>query len=257
MDKNSFLASGMVEKYILGLTTDEEDRIVERFMESNEDIKAKIFDGQDCLYENFKGHIQTSKLNNNPSEFSTLDALEKDQEEYTNVSPPIAKWLQYAVIATLAISTFYFWSSNQSLISQNNALTSEVNSYEGAIESIDKEKATLVSNEFILTHSATERVQLRGTNLSPDASLLAFYNPTAEVLMIKINKLPTPPNGKYYHMWADVNGEMIHVGSLSNDAVNLTTLSFVSQATSLNVTIEDLPDVEHPDVSQLALIGSI
>ena len=75
--------------------------------------------------------------------------------------------------------------------------------------------------------------------------------------MIKIDQLPPPPEGKYYHMWADVNGEMIHVGSLSNDAVNLTSLSFVSEAASLNVTIEDIPDVDHPDVNQLALRGEI
>ena len=229
MDKKAFIASGLIEKYILGLTSEDEDRIVEKFMESDDDVKAKIFDGQDCFRGKSRSKISISR----------------------------GQLLQYVAIGLLAVSTFYLWNSNQSLNQTKSTLSARLDDCSDSFAAVDTEKATLTSNEFILTHSATERVRLRGTNLSPEASMLAFYNPKAEVLMIKIDQLPPPPEGKYYHMWADVNGEMIHVGSLSNDAVNLTSLSFVSEAASLNVTIEDIPDVDHPDVNQLALRGEI
>jgi len=251
MDKQSFIASGLIEKYILGLTSEEEDRVVERFMESDEGIKAQIFDGQDCLYEKSKVLAKPAPFAAKRNILDQIEGLEEAEKEYSNVSPALGNWIQYAAIGLLAISTAYYWNSNRILTTENTALTAQLDEVNESYVAIDEEKATLTSNEFILTHSATERVQ------SPEASLIAFYNPQAEVLMIKIDQLPPPPEGKHYHMWADVNGKMIHVGSLSNDAVNLTSLSFVSQAESLNVTIEDLPEVDHPDVSQLALSGSL
>ena len=257
MDKQSFRASGLIEKYMLGLTTEAEDRIVERFMESDPDIKTQIFEGQYSLYERSKAYAKPAPLGSKKAIFDQINALEKEEQQNTNKSSSISLWLQYAAIGLLAVSTFYFWNSNQSLNQTNGALSAQLEECSDSFAAIDTEKATLTSNEYILTHSATERVQLKGTNLSPEASMLAFYNPKAEVLMIKIDELPPPPDGKYYHMWADVDGEMIHVGSLSNDAVSLTSLSFVSQAASLNVTIENLPDVDHPDVSQLALSGNL
>ena len=151
MDKKAFIASGLIEKYILGLTTEDEDRIVEKFMESDDDVKAKIFDGQDCFRGKSRSKISISR----------------------------GQLLQYVAIGLLAVSTFYLWNSNQSLNQTKSTLSARLDDCSDSFAAVDTEKATLTSNEFILTHSATERVRLRGTNLSPEASMLAFYNPKA------------------------------------------------------------------------------
>ena len=40
MNKEEFLTSGLIEQYVLGLTSPEEDRIVERFAEEYPEIEA-------------------------------------------------------------------------------------------------------------------------------------------------------------------------------------------------------------------------
>ncbi|MBK6949696.1 MAG: anti-sigma factor [Haliscomenobacter sp.] len=100
-------------------------------------------------------------------------------------------------------------------------------------------------------------VTLQGTQLAPGSRSVVFWNPTKKTAWLNPGGLPAPPPGHQYQVWADVDGEMIPLGLIQPDGGDLHQIQYVSQAASLNITIEPLGGSDHPTVSKLMASGII
>ena len=235
MNKDQFLKSGLLEQYVLGLTTPEETATVERYIHDFPDIRSKAA----SLRKEVDQYTRQS-LPNIPS-----PAAQRAQAPAS-----IPTWAAWAAAAMIAACVFFAngWSKADGQIQAN----------EQALKNCQTERsACLQTAEMLafLEHEDTRPVYLNGTNLLPKAKALVYWNHTAKSAYFNPIRLPQAPEGSQYQIWADVEGVMINMGLIEPKSLHLQALRYIPQAESLNITIEPVGGSEHPTVANLCLNG--
>ncbi len=198
MNKDQFLKSGLLEQYVLGLTTPEETATVERYMQDFPDIRSKVA----SLKKEIDAYTKQS--------FPNIPLPASQQ-----VAAParIPAWTAWAVAAMIAACVFFAngWYKADGQILAN----------EQALKNCQTERTACLQTAQMLAfleHEDTRPVYLNGTPLLPRAKALVYWNHTAKSAYFNPIRLPEAPTGHQYQIWADVEGVMINMGLIEPKA---------------------------------------
>lgn len=245
MNKEQFLNSGLLEQFVLGLTSPEEDKIVQeylhRFPELNNELNA--------LHNAMEQYALQHSIPPPKSQYSA-DTFESNAQVSISDSDYGFNWSLLTAVL-LACLSFYLFRSNQQ--QQKNIL--QIEAEHAALKtycqaSQDKVQAQLLILDKI-QHPNTQSIVLAGTAIAPAHFAIAHWNPTLKEGWLDPTKLPILPKGKQYQVWADINGEMISIGLIPPNSRELISIAYLANAESINITEEALGGAEHPNVSLL------
>ena len=226
-----FLDSDLLEKYLLGTTTDEEKLQVERYIA----IHPKVRETYNELQENLEHFAKLHAVK--PPEGLKERILSQIKEEQGNRN----HYLKYVVAASIAVfmfasASYFLWDQNQSLQQQNMVVNNEIK------ELKEDMKAQLedVRNQFIvLNNPQTKKYHVNGNKKAKELKAVAYINPVKKLSFINVKKLPNLPKDQCFQMWAEVNGEMVNLG-IVKEAIGkekLLALPYAENAISY-ITIE-------------------
>lgn len=266
MNKEQFLASGLLEQHALGITTAEESQFVERYLESFPDIRKeytamrKALDQYASQYASQPPEALRSQI------ISAVDGEAANSQQSNDPVPGSGsirlqqsgwvRYLSYIAIIALGAGLFFVDRQNNNLEQELQASKNQLTTCEEANKAL-RESSNLYA---FLSHGATEQIRLSKISPSGDnLSALAYWNPKEEKAFFNPLQLPATPRGKQYQIWADVDGEMISVGLLEPDfkVGQLATINYIPDASSLNVTLEPAGGSEHPTIENLLVNGKI
>lgn len=265
MNKETFLASGLLEQYALGITSEDENKVVEGYLQNFPEVRQEYTNMRKALdqyaqrYATQPPEVLRSKV------MGAIDDQSMQDQDYNEPIPgkgsrrltsqSYSRYLSYGALLIMAVSLFF--------LNQNrNQLERTLNEKTEALAKCQESNSVLQESSGLfafIQHQATHTVLLNSTGNVPRVRALAYWNPAEEKAMINASQLPAPPQGKQYQVWADVHGEMVSVGllALKEHSERLTRIQFVPEATSLNITIEPLGGSEKPNVSSLLVNGKI
>ena len=226
-----FLDTDLLEKYLLGSTTDEESFQVERYIAMYPEVKETYDELQDNLEAYAKMHA-----------IKTPEGLkERIIARIRGEKAGRKRFFQYAIAASFtaflcAAAAFFFYSQNQNLQEENDMVSNQIK----LLEQDMKDQLEDVRNQFIvLNNPKTKRLNVKGNQKAKELKAVAYINPVKKLSYINVSKLPNLPENKCYQMWAEVNGEMVNLGvikeSMSQD--NLLALPYSDEAVGY-ITIE-------------------
>ena len=92
--------------------------------------------------------------------------------------------------------------------------------------------------------------------LGTGKSLTVTSKIIASVPSEPLTSLPKLKGDKTYQIWADVDNEMLSIGTFSNSE-ELIALGYYDDATSLNITVEPKGGSDHPTLSTLTASKAI
>lgn len=233
MDKEEFLASGLLEQYVLGLTTPEEDREVERFARKYPDIAEKII--------TLRGGVQKYA----------------EEQPIPKVKAAKAGYFPYILVIILAIGLLWQWKAHRYTAAELLKVNAEYAAFREGCENDHKENIAAAQVYELLRAPHTHQVNLHGTALAPDAHAMVYWNPERQRVYCSLTNLPAPPAGKQYQLWAEVRGEMVNMGILTAMPMQLQPMLFIQAAESFNITLEPMGGSDHPDVGQLYANGKV
>lgn len=234
MDKEEFLASGLLEQYVLGLTTPEEDREVERFARMYPDIAQRLKELRRGIEKYTQEQDLPVKKNRRPIEY-----------------------LLYVASVVFAVCFLWQWAGHRQTIAQLSATEAAFATFKEHCENDRKENAAAAQVYELLRAPHTHHANLRGTALAPDAHAMIYWNPEKRRVYCSLTNLPPPPAGKQYQLWAEVRGEMVNMGILTAIPIQLQAVIFIEAAESFNITLEPIGGSEHPNVAQLYASGKV
>lgn len=238
-----FLDSDLLEKYLLGGTTDLESMQVERYIAMYPEVRDAY-----------------NELQDNLEIFAKLHAIEAPQGLKDKIKSRLKaersgrkKFFRYAIAASITaimfagISTF-FWNQNQSLQQENSVVINKIK----LLEENMKEQLEDVRNQFIvLNNPQTKKYNVKGNQKAKDLKAVAYINPVKKLSYINVSKLPHIPESQCFQMWAEVNGKMINLGVIeeAGDQQKLMALPYAENAVGY-ITIEQkggnhVPSVEN------------
>jgi anti-sigma-K factor RskA len=232
MNKEDFLVSGLLEKYVLGLATLEEREVVERFVKQYPDIQVEL----EALQQAMGDYAETQ---------AELPPKRK------KAAPSRLWWL--TAPAFLALGFVSLWEYRQwGLATEQIArLSAEYATLQQRCAQTQARHEEIARLHAFVHHRHTRAVYLHGTAVSPEAIAIVYWNKEARRAFCNPGSLPAPPPGKQYQIWADVKGEMIHIGLLSHPGDDMQTIRFIDHAKSLNITLEPTGGSKHPTVELL------
>lgn len=247
MEENvkEFLESGLLEEYMMGLTSDADTQKVEQYIQQFPEVK-KVYNQLQDDVELFAQKYRSSM----PPELK--EKIMKKVEDKPN-SSAWNKWSSMAAGVALVFltSTLFLFYQSKDLQQENQQLRSDFAALQKSCEAQGAAFASLEQEHAILSHHLTQKISLKGSGLGEGIAATAYWNKKAEASFMKYQNMPQAPDAHCYQLWADVDGKMVDMGVLPKSNDGLMTLPFKVDATSLNITVEPTGGSDHPTVSRL------
>ncbi len=239
MDKASFLESGLLEQYALGIVTPNEEREVEAHLEEFPELREELEQMRQAMEAYALNHAIPPPLDAKSQIIKDIETLEKHAAPPTSASN-LPSWLIAACLTALCIACgLSLWQINR-LQKDNQSL---VNGLEECSRSNDQ--------YALISDPSTRPFQLQGSANAPTASALVYWNPLQKKALLNAAALPPLPENEQYQIWADVDHVMLSLGTIDKDQIAFQNIEYLDNATSLNITIEPLGGSKTPNVARL------
>ena len=269
MNVQEYISSGIVESYVLGLSSPEESAEFERMCAAHSEVLA----ARNAFEIQLEKGFQEQKLEP-PRELKARIFSEIGRDKSPASHTPLAKpslvprigFARYVAAASLillagsVLLNFYLLSQykktiakNEELIAaetqvanNNKVLQTKMLGYENAI--------SLMQNPQMLV------VKMPGVPKSPAPSSLAtvYWNTQSKDVYLLINKLPVPVPDKQYQLWAIVDGKPVDAGIFDmTEGISFVKLKTIPKAEAFAITLEKKGGSSTPDMDAMFVMGKV
>ncbi|MEM1119237.1 MAG: anti-sigma factor [Bacteroidota bacterium] len=259
MAEKKHIERALLEQYVLGLTSEEENKIIETYLARHPELAAEVKESQQFL-EDFAMEYAIDPPSHLKGEVlkAVKSAAVSEPKTRTKLAVSWITGIAAALALGFAFTTFLLYQQQSNLQNQISALDNQVQQLEGQNTKLVN-KSTQINQQFsTLTDINTDHVHLRGSELSPQALIVVYWNEIDKNAYLNVVELPDIPDDKSLQLWADVEGEMVDMGVLETTAENgLIQVPYIPNAESLNITLEPKGGSKTPNVKQLYANGEM
>lgn len=247
MTKEEFLKSGLIEQHVLGLTSPEEEQVVQQFLQLHPELQAEV----EALHHAMHQYASQYAI---PSMEGQMDDSVADSHSAL-ATPQVSRVWLYGLLVLFGIGSFFLWRQTQQ---QGQSIIQLEAEYAALASYCEQHEQKARAAQALLDKTklpSTAKYMLSGTAIAPDHFAVAYWNPELKEGWLDPTKLPTLPADRQYQIWADVHGEMISIGLIPKGNDALVTINYLPEAESINITQEALGGAQHPNVGLLTVNG--
>lgn len=264
MEVEKYIASGILELYVAGALTEEENTEVYQYAHEYPKIREEILAIESSVLELTKS--VTPKFAKR-KDFDDLKVRIGERKGTTVVQFPKEKtnWSAYsgwaaAIILGLGLAWFYV---------QNDQLKIDVKVTEQENQVLEQQifeaRGSLTSQNELLQNLRDKNitvVPLGGQEVSPTSYAKAYWNKEQDKVYIDAQGLPQPPDGMVYQVWSLKLNPLTptSIGLLddfASDDNKIFTLNNPNQSEAFGITLEAAGGSEGPNLEQLYTLGAV
>jgi len=282
LDLKEYIASGILEAYVLGQVSPQEKQEVE--------CLSSIYPAIDEALQDFQISLEKVADQNavTPPEglkekvlskvYEKIDQDQKDEiieHDFTAEKKPASnnkdqkntwKLMAAAFFALFLIATVVFINTR----SDNKVLEERVAELKSDIQS-KRQKIQVVSTDYsaqlqkknellqFLSDTNTRRVVLKGTDLSNTSLVNVFWNKVNSRVVLQVDQLPSAPAKKQYQLWAIIDGKPKNMGVLpkKQKTAFIEVSKKTKSAAAFAITLEDEGGRPAPNLDQMYVVGNV
>ena len=272
MDIHAYIQSGLIESYVLGLTSAEETAEVERLRSQYVDIDEAINEFSLALEKTAFEHAVTP-----PAEAKAkLLTVIQNENQLNKVIPiyhnndaqalearirNIRTWRMIAAASIIflivsAASNIYLYNkysdkkeAYQSLLSERETLQANNQVYQTQLKEWQAAAAMMADTMMAM-------VKMRSPKGKGDAATV-FWNTRSKDVYVMVNKLPEPKTGRQYQLWAMVDGKPVDAGVLDPSCTSVCKMKNIPKAQAFAITLEKEGGNSTPNLKALYVIGDV
>lgn len=245
MNKEKFLNSGLLEQYLLGLTSPEENQTVEQYLQAFPEIQEELRIMKRAMDSYVAEHIDSIAIDK-PSLQGAFPSY--NSSEYNDDNPPSTSGFNWPLTFTilLGILTFFLFQSKESKQQDVNILEAEYAALAKYYDQDYQQKGLQLSILSKIQDPRTASVVLTPTD-PIDASFAVYHwNTSRQESWLDVVQLPVLEKNKEYQVWAKVAGTTTQLGTIPNDDHQLLELPYSGDAQEIFITTGN---GEHPPAS--------
>jgi hypothetical protein len=223
MKNKDFFNSGLLEKYIMGLTTPEESERVEELIANFPEIKAHYL-----------------KLSQQINEFAENQAIRRP----ASLLYPGKRALQLMTVValTLTFSNIFQYRENLKNIKENNSL----------LLLLDQCKINSPPEIILNPQSRSKDLQ------TPFGNIKFFYNTDSKKGLLYLNALEKAPDGFHYQIWEELEDSITSIGFIPNSKLKEPILIHISnESKNIHLTLECENRPRWPNLETVVLKTSL
>ncbi|GAB3959193.1 hypothetical protein GCM10028805_54850 [Spirosoma harenae] len=272
MNITEYIASGILESYVMGAVSDQERREVECLSSIYPEVRQEL-DQLSAALENYAlshsveppASIKDKLLKE--LEFGGPKVIAEEKSEAIVRPLPVdgptyrVTWIVAASMGLLLLLfSFYLLSELRTNQKTLAAARTSNESLQADIRQL-KDSQTRTNQTLALLHQPGLRtVELKGNEKAPQGDLLVFWNTATHQVAIDVRSLPALPADKQYQLWSMVDGKPVDAGVF--DATNGNELvqrlnRTVLRADAFAVTVEKRGGSPTPTLSTLLAVSPV
>ena len=239
--------SDLLEKYLIGQTSESETEIIEGLINTNPQVSA-AYEKMQCeleLVSQVNGvEPPAHLLANILSEIDEKPVVKLQPNTNANTKPERKRtWASFAVAASVAAllfgaTSYKLYQQNQQLISENQVIVDEIFDLRTDISSNHSTLDFLRTQLDQLNNPETEKYVLKGDRRAKNLKTVVYINSKEKTSKLDVVSLPTLQKEQCYQIWADIQGKMVSLGILNEADRRLQNIPYTEDALGLSITIE-------------------
>ncbi len=260
MNIQDYIASGILEQYLMGLLTDTERQEVERNLAQYPELREEL----DRLEHTLESYLSLHRRPAPPG----LDAevLKRINDDVPTPPPAAAgksspwPWLLGLLALAALLACWWLYQQRASQQDTIDRLTTELAELQAACDQTRQDSAVLEQQLAIIRNANTRLVQMRGTPKAPEAIASVYWNTNDQKAYLDVISLPDPPTDKQYQLWAIVDGNPVDMGvfEVVIDSSGLQEVPFIANAQAFAVTLENRGgSTTGPTLEEMVVIGNV
>lgn len=226
-----FLDSDVLERYLTGETSQEETLRAERYITLYREVREVY----DMLQDNLEAFAKMY-ARKTPEGFKAILLNSVKKEKATR-----RKSFRYTIAASVALmifasSSYFFWDQHKNLQQDSTQVTRKI----AYLEEHMKDQLEEMRNQFIVFNNPnTKTYTVQGENAGKELKAIAYINPVKKLSYINVSNVPSLPENQCFQMWAEVNGELVNLGTIKQrgDKDKLLALPYADNAVGY-ITVE-------------------
>ncbi len=251
MDKTYIIENGILAQYVLGELNLTDQKRVEQTLNQHPELQELLIEIESS-FENLANDNEVDVPISVKNEIFNEIARNKTKMIPLDVTQSKTSyiWIAASVAVLMFIGYIYLFSELNSLNADFQTVSEENKDLNNQIEELNS--SLKETNNWLATvnNPETEKYVMKGNKLMPEATVISYVNDVKKSVVIYTKELPELDNDHDYQMWADVEGVMINMGVIDKSK-EMLAMTYISNAESLNITIEPAGGSDHPNVSQL------
>lgn len=264
MNVEEYIASGVLEAYVLGGLDPKEVQEVEQMASRYPEVKKEIFSLQDA----FESYAEAIAVNPRPELKNKIMASLPEsaaQVGYTTSStaafPSYYKYATAASVALMVISStlaVYFWSRWQGAEEKLVALEEQTTRYADQINKANYRINQLADNFDAAMDTSVVKINMKGVAAFPGSLAVVLWNKNTSEVFIQPGNLPDAPEGMQYQLWALKDGQPIDAGVFeTNIRAGIQKVKPIEMAQAYAVTLEKKGGSKVPTLSAMYVFGEV
>ncbi|WP_456437153.1 anti-sigma factor [Psychroserpens sp.] len=263
MDINAYIESGILELYVAGQLSEQENQEVYELMHKHPELLKEVLSIEAAIVK------LTAATSPNKNE-NTLQRI-KDQLKFGNNSKvvqmpkPKTNWLAYTGwAAAILIGAGLFWTLNQN--KQLEVQLSDADLEKAYLETqIVDAKTNLAAKENLLNILRDRNiisVPLRGQGNFADSYAKVYWNKEHNSIYLDAQGLPDAPEGKVWQVWSLTLNPLTptSLGTIANfntDENKIFTIANANESQAFGITLEPAGGSTSPTMEQLHTLGIV
>lgn len=272
MDIQAYIQSGVIESYVLSLTSAEEAAEVERlriqYIEVDEAINEFSSTLEKTAFEHavipppeLKAKIFAEIQNENQSGKIAPLARDYNQQALETRTRNIRTWRMVAAASIIllivsAASNIYLFNQYSDKKEAYQALLSERETLQANSQVYQTQLKEWQSAAAMIADTGMAMVKMHSPKGKDDAATV-FWNTRNKDVYVMVNKLPEPKTGKQYQLWAMVDGKPVDAGILDPSCTSVCKMKNIPNAQAFAITLEKEGGNPTPNLKALYVMGSI
>jgi len=242
-----YIASGIIESYVMGLASESERAEFEQMCAQHPELVAERRKFEESL------ETYASEQAARPPREVKAKILKAIITMESSTKPRSIGLLRFvaaaAVILLLGMVVLYYQinQQNKDLTSANKELTDRATQDEGAIDKIKIEEKS-VGNAIV--------VNMVGTKIAPKSSANVYWDSTNSSVYLVVKNMPQLPSDKQYQLWALIDNKQKNLGVFdATDKNIILKMDSTKKAQAFAITIEKKGGNPTPTLDSLTSIG--
>lgn len=251
MDIQQYIASGIIEMYVMGLCSPEEEKELEQLQHQHPELQEAILQYEKEMEDKM---LQNSTLPTAETDKRILKKLESLQAPVIPITSAITgkriNWLKpvaAAAVLLLGISAYF----NYSLYNKNKK--------QEALIAASTSSPLPAGDYAVITNPSITPVAMYGVGTHTICRCTMFWDKQTGKAYIMIHHLPKSSSSRDYQLWAEVDGRTVSVGII-NDEIRgrfIEVTNVPGQSVAFKVTLENAGGAQTPTIAETYLEGKI
>ncbi|MEO8404699.1 MAG: anti-sigma factor [Chitinophagaceae bacterium] len=266
MNIQEYISSGIIESYVLGLSSKEESAEFEKLCSEYPELvmartsfeiafEKQLLNDAPVAEADLKERVMNAIKQQSPVNQIKIITM---QSSNTNRSSSGLRWLAAASIILLLGSAYFaytFYSENQKLKDSNDELVAKAKASDSLSRANDSIANLMAEEQKLVSDPNIAVVNMTGTTKASSASI--YWDSTSANVYLVVKNMPQLPSDKQYQLWALIDGKPKDLGLFDVGASKKFFLKMnnTQKADAFAITIEDRGNKGGPNLGQLQNMG--